>query len=53
MLPWCNACGKAEKALAFLVCVCEWLVFDKKHCYAAYKAEVYRKQYPPEFTEIT
>lgn len=29
------------------------LFFDKNHCKTAYLSEVHRKQYPPEFTEIT
>ncbi|HGO5816124.1 TPA: hypothetical protein ACK3JR_002031 [Mannheimia haemolytica] len=29
------------------------LFFDKNHCKTAYLSEVNRKQYPPEFTEIT
>ncbi|HDL1653308.1 TPA: hypothetical protein PWW87_000493, partial [Mannheimia haemolytica] len=44
---------KPKKRWRFWYAFVNGLFFDKKHCYAAYKAEVYRKQYPPEFTEIT
>ncbi|GAB1663136.1 hypothetical protein [Mannheimia haemolytica] len=29
------------------------LFFDKNHCKTAYESEIKRRQYPPEFTEIT
>lgn len=29
------------------------LFFDKNHCKTAYESEIKRKQYPPEFIEIT
>lgn len=44
---------KPRKRWRFWYALVNGLFFDKKHCYAAYKAEVYRKQYPPEFSEIS
>lgn len=43
---------KPKKRWRFWFSFVNGLFFDKQHCYAAYKAEVHRKQYPPEFTKI-
>lgn len=43
---------KPKKRWCFWYAAVNGLFFDKKHCYAAYKAEVNRRQYPPEFREI-
>ncbi|WP_458119024.1 hypothetical protein OF381_13850 [Mannheimia haemolytica] len=43
---------KPKKRWRFWYAFVNGLFFDKKHCYAAYKAEVHRKQYPPSFREM-
>lgn len=44
---------KPKKRWRFWYAVVNGLFLDKEHCYAAYKAEVNRKQYPPAFSKIT
>ncbi|HDZ6746386.1 hypothetical protein [Mannheimia haemolytica] len=44
---------KPKKRWRFWYAFVNGLFFDKNHCKTAYESEVKRKQYPPEFTEIT
>ncbi|HDL5712566.1 TPA: hypothetical protein PXE96_002258 [Mannheimia haemolytica] len=44
---------KPKKRWCFWYAFVNGLFFDKNHCKTAYESEIKRKQYPPEFTEIT
>lgn len=44
---------KPKKRWRFWYAFVNGLFFDKNHCKTAYESEIKRKQYPPEFTEIT
>lgn len=43
---------KPKKRWRFWFHFVNGLFFDKQHCYAAYKSEVNRKQYPSAFSKI-
>lgn len=41
-----------KKRWRFWYRIVNGLFFDKCHCETAYKSEVHRRQYPPEFKDI-